>query len=70
MYLAKLAPRLRDMGFDGIWIPSPVKGNPGSNSVGYDLFDHYIKRLETYKPTVFRRMPPAELQTAAMQAMR
>jgi alpha-amylase len=69
-YLAKLAPRLRDTGFDGIWIPSPVKGNPGSNSMGYDPFDHYIERLETYKPAIFRRMPPAELQTAAAQPVR
>jgi hypothetical protein len=68
--LAKLAPRLRDMGFDGIWIPSPAKGDLVNKSMGYDLFDHYIKRLETYKPAVFRRMPPAELQTAAAQSVR
>jgi alpha-amylase len=40
-YLAKLAPRLRDLGFDGIWIPSPAKGNSGGYSMGYDVFDHY-----------------------------
>lgn len=40
-YLAKLSPRLRDLGFDGIWIPSPCKGNVGANSMGYDLYDHY-----------------------------
>ena len=40
-YLAKLAPRLREFGFDGIWIPSPSKGNSGGFSMGYDLFDHY-----------------------------
>lgn len=40
-YLAKLAPRLRDMGFDGIWTPPPCKGNGGVNSMGYDLFDQY-----------------------------
>lgn len=29
-YLAKLAPRLRQFGFDGIWIPPPCgkRGNP------------------------------------------
>jgi len=40
-YLAKLAPRLRAMGIDGIWIPSPAKGRSGGLSMGYDVFDHY-----------------------------
>jgi alpha-amylase len=40
-YLAKLAPRLRELGLDGIWIPSPAKGNAGTNSMGYDIFDHF-----------------------------
>jgi alpha-amylase len=40
-YLAKLAPRLRSLGFDGLWIPSPAKGQSGTNSMGYDIFDHY-----------------------------
>jgi len=40
-YLAKLCPRLRNMGIDGIWIPPPVKGDAGENSTGYDPFDHY-----------------------------
>ena len=40
-YLAKLAPRLRDMGFDGIWVPPPAKAESGGNSMGYDPFDHY-----------------------------
>ena len=40
-YLAKLSPRLRKMGFDGIWIPPPSKGDKGENSMGYDIFDHY-----------------------------
>ncbi len=40
-YLAKLAPRLRSMGVDGIWIPAPSKGDAGENSMGYDPFDHY-----------------------------
>jgi alpha-amylase len=39
--LAKLTPRLRDIRFAGIWIPSPAKGNAGIDSMGYDLFDHY-----------------------------
>lgn len=40
-YLAKLAPRLRALGFDGMWIPSPAKGASGGFSMGYDPFDHY-----------------------------
>ena len=40
-YLAKLAPRLRNLGFDGIWTPPPCKGMGGTNSMGYDVFDHY-----------------------------
>lgn len=40
-YLAKLAPRLRDMGFDGIWVPPPCKGDNSRGGMGYDLYDHY-----------------------------
>ena len=32
-YLAKLAPRLRQLGFDGLWIPSPAKANAGTNRI-------------------------------------
>jgi alpha-amylase len=40
-YLAKLMPRLRDMGFDGIWVPPPTKGANARGGMGYDLYDHY-----------------------------
>lgn len=40
-YLAKLAPRLRELGIDVVWIPPTSKGNSGTSSVGYDIFDHY-----------------------------
>lgn len=39
-YLADLAPRLRDIGIDGVWIPPSIK-NAGSNSNGYSPFDQY-----------------------------
>ncbi|MFN4951426.1 MAG: alpha-amylase domain-containing protein [Flavobacteriales bacterium] len=39
-YLTELAPRLRSMGIDAIWIPPTIK-NSGTNSVGYSPFDHY-----------------------------
>ena len=50
-YLAKLCPRLRDMGFDGIWIPPPCKGrrDKGQDGMGYDLFDHYDLGLKYQK---------------------
>src|SRR4051794_25541937 len=40
-YLARLCPRLKDMGFDGLWVPPPCKGAGGTGGMGYDLFDHY-----------------------------
>ena len=39
-YLAELAPRLRELGIDAVWIPPTIK-NTGTNSVGYAPFDHY-----------------------------
>jgi alpha-amylase len=54
-YLAKLAPRLREMGFDGIWIPSPCKGDVGGLSMGYDPFDHYDLGDKNQKGTVSTR---------------
>ena len=38
-YLTRLAPRLKEVGIDAIWIP-PVIKNPGI-WVGYSPFDHY-----------------------------
>lgn len=40
-YLTELAPRLKEMGIDAVWIPPIPKGNNGEGSVGYDVFDHY-----------------------------
>jgi alpha-amylase len=40
-YSAKLASRLRELGFDGIWTPPPSKAMSGQNGMGYDVFDHY-----------------------------
>lgn len=39
-YLAKLAPRLREMGIDAVWVPPSVK-NHSTSSNGYAPFDHY-----------------------------
>jgi alpha-amylase len=40
-YLTELAPRLRGMGIDAVWIPPTAKANGGTNDVGYGPFDHY-----------------------------
>ena len=39
-YLAVLAPRLKEIGIDAVWIPPNIKNNNPS-SVGYAPFDHY-----------------------------
>ncbi len=39
-YLAELAPRLREMGVDAVWIP-PCYKNQAPNWVGYGPMDHY-----------------------------
>ena len=40
-YLADLAPRLRALGIDAVWIPPTVKNQNAIGSVGYAPFDHY-----------------------------
>ena len=40
-YLARLAPRLRELGIDGIWLPPTVKNQGGTGAVGYAPFDPY-----------------------------
>ena len=39
-YLTELAPRLRELDINAVWVPPFVK-NDGTNSVGYTPFDHY-----------------------------
>ncbi len=39
-YLADLAPRLKEIGIDAVWIP-PVYKNAFTSSTGYAPFDHY-----------------------------
>jgi len=39
-YLCELAPRLKALGIDGVWIP-PTPKSTGTNSCGYTPFDHY-----------------------------
>ena len=39
-YLAELAPRLKQLGIDAVWIP-PSSKNENVNYVGYSPFDQY-----------------------------
>ena len=54
-YLTELAPRLRSMGIDAIWIPPTIK-NSGTNSVGYSPFDHYDLGEKYQKNSIKTRM--------------
>jgi alpha-amylase len=40
-YLAKLAPTIANLGFDGIWTPPPCKGNGIFQNMGYEPYDYY-----------------------------
>lgn len=58
-YLTELAPRLKALGVDAVWIPPNLK-NDGPGSVGYSPFDHYdigdkFQKGETLSDTVRTR---------------
>ena len=53
-YLVELAPRLKEMGIDAVWIPPNVKG--ASLGVGYNPFDHYDLGDKYQKGTTFNRV--------------
>lgn len=40
-YVAKLAPRIAALGFDGIWTPPPCKDTNAINNMGYTPYDYY-----------------------------
>ncbi|MBF9237878.1 DUF1939 domain-containing protein [Hymenobacter sp. BT683] len=40
-YLTELAPRLKGLGIDAVWIPPTPKNKNATNDVGYSPFDHY-----------------------------
>jgi len=54
-YLTELAPRLKSLGIDAVWIPPSIK-NTGTNSVGYAPFDHYDLGDKWQKGNVKTRM--------------
>ena len=34
-------PEIAEAGYDSLWVPNPGKGNSGSSSYGYDMFDPF-----------------------------
>ncbi|MBH8569738.1 DUF1939 domain-containing protein [Microvirga sp. STS02] len=40
-YLTELAPRLKEMGIDAVWLPPTPKNKNATNDVGYSPFDPY-----------------------------
>lgn len=54
-YLVEIAPRLKSLGIDAVWIPPTIK-NTGTNSVGYAPFDHYDLGDKYQKGNVKTRM--------------
>lgn len=55
-YLADLAPRLRELGIDAVWIPPTIKNEGGPTAVGYAPFDHYDLGDKFQKGNVRTRM--------------
>jgi hypothetical protein len=39
--LTQKMPEIAEAGYDSLWLPSPAKGNSGTFSVGYDLYDPF-----------------------------
>jgi len=54
-YLTDLAPRLRGLGIDDVWLP-PCEKNSGTNSVGYAPFDLYDLGDKWQKASLKTRM--------------
>ena len=54
-YLAKLAPRIAAMGFDGIWTPPPCKDTNAQNNMGYTPYDYYDLGQKNQKGAVSTR---------------
>ncbi|GAB2024524.1 alpha-amylase [Lactovum odontotermitis] len=40
-YLTALAPKLKELGISGVWLPPASKGAAGINDVGYGVYDFY-----------------------------
>ena len=55
-YLADLAPRLKTMGIDAVWVPPSAKSASGTNGVGYGPMDAYDLGDKFQKNTVKTRI--------------
>ena len=54
-YLAKLAPRIAALGFDGIWTPPPCKDTNAEANMGYTPYDYYDLGQKNQKGAVWTR---------------
>jgi len=48
-------PEFAEAGYDSLWLPNPAKGNGGSYSIGYDVFDPFDLGGTTQQGTVATR---------------
>lgn len=64
-YLAKLAPRLATMGFDGIWTPPSCKDTSAIANIGYTPFNYYDLGQKDQKGAVGTRFGTIGLVFAA-----
>ena len=55
-YVAELAPRLKALGIDAVWLPPDVKNDYGTGSVGYAPYDDYDLGDKLQKGTVKTRV--------------
>jgi alpha-amylase len=55
-YLTELAPRLKSLGIDAVWIPPSIKNNGGIGSVGFAAFDNYDLGDKYQKETTKTRL--------------
>ena len=39
--ISQKMPEIAEAGYDSLWVPNPAKGNSGSYSIGYDVFDPF-----------------------------
>jgi alpha-amylase len=69
-HLAAQANALAKAGFTAIWLPPPLKGQSGSSSSGYDVFDDYDLGLKNQKGTIPTRYGTRELLQRCAAMMR
>jgi glycosidase/archaellum component FlaG (FlaF/FlaG flagellin family) len=48
-------PEIAEAGYDSLWVPNPGKGNSGSSSYGYDMFDPFDLGSTNQQGTVATR---------------